>query len=529
MKWSTMTAQRFDVAVVGLGPVGMAAAALLARRGRTVVAFDRYPGPYNLPRAATFDDETMRTFAQLGLTERLLPTIRYQPTYEWVNGAGELLLEYRYAERGASGWAEWYEMYQPDLEDALLEAATSAGTDVRYATTVTGYDQDDDGVTLTTDAGTVRATYVVAADGGNGFTREAIGARLADLGFAEPWLVCDFRYDTNPGVPTARQVGDPARPTSIIGLGSHHHRFSFMLDSVEDFAVESDPDRVWDRVAPYLRRDQADLVRVATYTFRSLIADRWRAGRIFLAGDAAHQMPPFLGQGMCSGIRDVRNLAFKLDLALAGPLDEHTSALLDTYQTEREPHVEAITRIGMELGRAQTVRDPVAAAERDARMLADRRSSTAPRRLRFPDLGDGLLSTWPCPGRGALLPQGRLATDDGPRLLDEAVAPGFQLVVRAGSPADEVAHRSSVPLDAVVRVGPADDVDDVYLPWLTEHDAAAVVVRPDGYVFGTAPDADATVGLLDDLGRRTGLAPRTSRPEHHRTTTPSALTTGAPS
>ena len=157
--------------------------------------------------------------------------------------------------------------------------------------------------------------------------------------------MCDFRKRRHlESLPTFRQVCDPAQPTAIVQIGPHHHRFSFMLDRDETAEAATNESRVWERVAAYLRPTEAELVRVANYVFRSRIAERWRSGPIMLAGDAAHEMPPFLAQGMCSGIRDSHNLAWKLDLVLRGYAD---AAILDTYQPEREPHVRFITEKAM--------------------------------------------------------------------------------------------------------------------------------------------------------------------------------------
>ncbi|MDQ2737071.1 MAG: FAD-dependent monooxygenase, partial [Actinomycetota bacterium] len=238
-----------DVVVVGYGPAGMAVAELLGAAGHRVIVLERYEGLYNLPRAATFDDETMRTLAKMGLAESLLPKLRRQPSYEWRNGQGELLTEQGYAEVGRSGWAEWYMMYQPDLEDALDRACrASANVEVHLGAPVEGIEQSAETVTLTVGgagldgSSTVTAQYVVACDGGNSLVRRTLGVGEDDYGFAEPWMVCDFRFRRPTDVPMALQLCDPKQPTSIISLGPDHHRVSFMLDSVADFETQRDPE-----------------------------------------------------------------------------------------------------------------------------------------------------------------------------------------------------------------------------------------------------------------------------------------------
>jgi 3-(3-hydroxy-phenyl)propionate hydroxylase/flavoprotein hydroxylase len=406
-------------------------------------------------------------------------------------------------------------MYQPDLEEALDAVCRSMPqVEVRHSSTVVALEQNPENVTLTVEEPegprTVRARYAVGCDGGNSFVRSALGVGLHDYGFSEPWMVCDFRFRRHAQVPAALQLGDPLAPTSIISLGPAHHRFSFMLDSVDDFETERDPRRVWKRVASYLTPDDADLIRVATYTFRSLISDRWRRGRVLLAGDAAHQMPPFLGQGMCSGIRDAQNLAFKLDLVLRGTAPDD---VLDTYQREREPHVRAVTERGIELGHLQTLRDPERAAERDQTLLARRAASGPPEPTPFPDLEDGLFAQARRAGRGQLSVQG--VVDDGTRRdrLDQVVGGGFHLLVEGGFldalegdglhdrlagagvrvvvPAERAAAH---PVAAVVH-----DVDGTYRDWFTELDCSAVAVRPDFYVFGTASGPDGVAGLAAEL------------------------------
>ncbi len=480
-----------DVAIIGYGPVGMALAALLGRAGHRVVVAERYSGKYNLPRAAIFDDETMRTFAKLGIAERMLPKVHAQRRYEWRNAAGDLLIEHDFAAVGKSGWAEWYMMYQPDLEDALDDVCREiAGVAVKFGAPVTGIDQDGAGVTLTTGSGeTIRARYAVGCDGGNSFVREALAVPMQDYGFSEPWMVCDFRLTAPHDVPMARQVCDPAQPISIISLGPDHHRFSFMLKPSDDPEVERQPDRVWTRVGAYLTRHQAELIRVATYTFRSLVAERWRVGRILLAGDAAHQMPPFLGQGMCSGVRDALNLSLKFDMLLGGQAGEE---VLDTYQSERDPHVRAVIIKGIELGRVQTMRDPETARARDAELLAQRRSHAKPEKIVFPPLGPGLFG--PGSGAGSLFVQGVVEAAGRRERFDALLGYGsFLLANERGMAALDAESRTALATASVRLVGLSRnsdmhirDVDGVYAAWFEKHACDLVAVRSDFHVWGSA-------------------------------------------
>jgi hypothetical protein len=334
---------------------------------------------------------------------------------------------------------------------------------------------------------------------------------MDDYGFEEPWLVCDFLLKRAVDLPMAQQYGDPDQPTSIVSIGPDHHRFSFMLDAALPAVAQVPSDDVWRRVARWIGREDAELIRVAPYTFRSTVARMWRDGRVLLAGDAAHQMPPFLGQGMCSGIRDAHNLAWKLDLVLCGDADEK---VLDTYAEERAPHVRVIVEKAVELGRVQTVRDRDAARARDLELTRRRDSGIKPEGFQFPGYVEGLLDA---PGgqdlaRGQLLPQGMVVAASGEqRRFDDVSGSGWVLLLLDGDwlgqldPDDLSAWRSagSTLLMFGAAAGHSSggdqvivDIEGTYASWFKDHRCGAVIVRPDWYVYGSAPSGDSLGRLL---------------------------------
>ena len=396
-------------------------------------------------------------------------------------------------------------MFQPHVETILDQHVKALPTvEVRQGVTVSGISQDEDGATISCAAGkpAVTARYVVGADGGSGFTRRTLCDSVDDYGFQENWLVCDFRMRRAvPGLPMFRQICDPAQPTSIVRIGPGHHRFSFMLNPGETPQEAVEPARVWARVSRYLCQDDAEMIRVVNYVFRSRVAGQWRLGRVLLAGDAAHEMPPFLGQGMCSGIRDSHNLAWKLDLVLTGRADP---AVLDTYQTEREPHVRFITEKAIELGRVQTLREPAAVKERDTRLLAQRKVQPRAEKLSFPGLTGNLVVD-----SGALFPQGRVCAVGETGRFDDMVGPGWCIVA---SSAGALAHLTATQHAFWAEIGgrtavvgtprqpaPLMDADGVYAAWFAGHPCLAAIVRPDWYVYATAGDSGTLASLLDGL------------------------------
>ena len=477
----------FDVAIIGCGPVGALAANFLGKSGFSVLVIEKEAAPYPLPRAVHLDHEMMRLFQSAGVIDRIAGDMRDTEGHLHV-GADHGVIRYM----GTVGrprpysWSNDYFFYQPELEAHLREAlGRHAGVELRFGAAFEGLAQDDAGVTLDlSDGSRARARYVIACDGARSTVRKALGVALDDLNFEEPWLVVDaevdgpVRFPDLWGVPEAADLQklsvmmcDPRRPATIVPGRGNHRRWEFMLLPGEDDQAMTAPEMVAALVAPYLEGVPHRVVRAATYRFHGLIAHEWRKGRLFLAGDAAHQTPPFFGQGMCHGFRDVANLTWKLDLVLRGAVPE---ALLDTYQAERDPHVRAVITAAVNAGRYICQLDPEAAAARDLRMREEAKAAqhgTAADLI--PPIGRGIIARG-TQGAGERFIQPRV----GGRLLDDVTGGGWRLFTR-----EAVDGTDDVTIVALDDLGDDGAIAD----WLATRDADAVLVRPDHYVFGTGP------------------------------------------
>jgi 3-(3-hydroxy-phenyl)propionate hydroxylase len=477
---------------------------LLARRGHRVCVFERWPSLYGLPRMATIDGESARILQAASDIEAALRHSVPRKRYLFATEQGEVLIDARWDKEHVCGFPFRISLHQPDIEDAMDAAARRFGAEINQGWEVRSLDQGEGGVTVTArerDSGrdrSVRARYLIGADGARSTVRELLGIGRESWPYRNAWLSFDAKrkrplpnfFGLSPDGQVAAVFCVPGgRTHSIIPLGLQHLRFNFEIDP------DTPHDGTLDRGLAYRRlrevygigEDDVEVYRQAIYPFEGKLAERWRNRRVFLAGDAAHVMTPFLGQGGCSALRDAINLAWKLDLVLRGMAPD---SLLDTYEAERKPHARVYIDGSDKLaafafsGRGAP---PVLAAE--------------------PVVTTGVLRSSDGAPVGEVGPQGNVSRNGSKGRFDNVAGPGFQLLALGFHPDRHLEEHHLQFLDTIgtaragfgTQTGLMRDVDGTYERYFRDHRIVALLMRPDFVIYGVARSADELAALVDGL------------------------------
>lgn len=513
----------YDVAIVGCGPVGATLANLLCRYGLDIVVVERAAGIYDKPRAITIDHEVMRVFQACGLSDLMEKRTAPHPGTHYLGVDGQVIKVFDPMPRPYPlGWTPTATFVQPEVEEALREMLSEHdNVTVLRGTNAVGLSQTSDDVTLqcvseANETIALRARYLVASDGANSFVRKQLGIALDDLAFDELWMVVDaFAGDLGKRPNKCFQYCWPSRPGTFLPGPGALRRWEIKLlpgESPEEFGQ---PENVLRVLQGFTDTSDLEIWRTAVYRFHALLAQRWRDGRVLLMGDAVHQTPPFLGQGLSAGIRDAFNLAWKLAFVLRDTADE---TLLDSYEVERKPHVGAVVALAKEFGTIIGELDPDAARERDRKLRQELESGKAEtiRQNFIPNLKDGLIARGDALA-GRLFVQPEIDLPDGRKVrLDDLVPNEFLLVadnleLLAGLSDDERSILKALPVVRVVvatdSVRPIDNIlafresGTLLSDWLNANKVGAVVIRPDRCVFGGAKDRAELAALLRELRR----------------------------
>ena len=504
-----MSDETFDVAIIGYGPTGVTAANLLGAMGHRVLVVEREADIYSRARAISTDEEVLRIWQTTGLVDRLKEDMLPERTTAFVD-ADQRILGSVYPESKGHGHPPQSFIYQPALEQVLRDGVDRyPNVDIRL---------QHDSLKVRDTGGVVElllhdirqdalvhasARYVIACDGGSSPTRGSLGIGFDGTTYEDRWVVIDTKMKKEwPNHDFLRFHCDPARPAVDCPTPLGHHRWEFPILPGEDEAALVSDEGVWRLLAGHgITPDNVDILRAVVYSHHVRFASQWRRGRIFLAGDAAHVMPPWIGQGMAAGVRDAANLCWKLDAVLRGQLDV---AVLDSYETERKPHVREVTKRGVLVGRIITHRRTRTAKLRDLMLRLVNRS---PRvmigvqgRLWIPDAN--YADSWNG-GRshdavGHKIPQPTVIDDHGmDRLLDDALPSGWVILHTGNAPTDAAWNATATVIRvAAAGAAPAEgavvDRDGTLHAWFDSHGAATVVLRPDRFVY----DATAESALM---------------------------------
>jgi 3-(3-hydroxy-phenyl)propionate hydroxylase len=482
----------YDVAVIGYGPTGATAANLLGQLGLKVAVIERDPDVYGRARAISTDEEVMRVWQSVGLAERLQQDMLPDRPLQFVDADGEPFIRMTITPRGCGHPPQQF-LYQPAVDHVLREGVRRFGNvDVLLEHECLRVVPKGDAVELMlADLGTdtvkrLRASYVIAADGGSSPTRGQLGVGYAGRTYAERWVVIDTKvlseWDAHDRL---RFHCNPARPTVDCPTPLRHHRWEYPARTDEDEQELLREENIWKVLNDQgITAEHVKILRAVIYSHHVRVADRWRVGRIFLAGDAAHAMPPWIGQGMSAGVRDAANLCWKLAAVLRGQAPD---SLLDSYQSERKPHVTEVTRRACLVGRIITERNRVLAAIRNHSMRALTRlpgALTVVEKLFWIPAAryrEGFFAAGRHRAVGWQLPQPRVL--DGVRLDD--VLGGQWAILHTGALA--AGTQAWMELDvAAIRI-----TEPALVGWLHRKNAATVVLRPDGFIYAAAGSGSA--------------------------------------
>ncbi|MBF7730393.1 bifunctional 3-(3-hydroxy-phenyl)propionate/3-hydroxycinnamic acid hydroxylase MhpA [Pseudomonas sp. N040] len=556
--------QTVDVVISGLGPTGLTLAHLLGKRGLSVVVLEREPQFYGNARAVYTDDECLRIFQAAGIAEELTKDMLLNATFQWVLPDGEVLHQLIQTAR-PYGWPANNLFYQPLLETSLADGlARYPQVSVRRGREFTRFTQDANGVNVMHIASrgaqyskqapvqgetpaaqegeeVLRARYFVACDGGRSAVRAQLGINMTGKSFPNPWIVVDIKQkdgeDCLRHLPYFSFICDPECPTVSCRQPYGHHRFEFMLMPGQTREYMEQPETVRAYLSKYVDVSKVEILRSLVYTFNALVAEQWRDGRVFLAGDAAHMTPQFVGQGMNAGVRDAYNLAWKLDAVLRG---QARDSLLDSYQSERRPHAKAMIDLSIHMKNFVSTANPLLGALRN---VATRTARRTPGLREF--LSEAKFKPRPRYEAGAYfgLPRQRRAGLEGeqlpqptvvdrenrPLLLDEALGQGYALIGFAVDPRQSLSAadlqqlaqldtryltlfpaggrpQGKAAASTPAGLGEWEDMSGECIRRFREAgyaEGAVAIVRPDRFVFAMAKPGQtqsAVHSLLEQLG-----------------------------
>ncbi|KAL5610615.1 hypothetical protein FOBRF1_006732 [Fusarium oxysporum] len=526
----TASASQYDVIIVGAGPVGLVLALILKAQGHNILIIERHSAAYGLPRAVGISHQAVEVLNTLGLHDELFKTTIYdcedmmEDFAIWEGSEGEQLAKIPFNTKLKTGMFELYHFSQPELERILEEACNSRGVEIKRSTTVGHVRDETTHVVVSAESPQghleLRARFVVGCDGSKSTVRQSAGITfMPHPGVYSRWLIVDVIPKSPEVMATwkdariVKQYLNWRRTMTSVPAPPYRRRWEIMLLPDESFAESQDPKFIWPLLAEFAcTPENADIQRTAVYKVEGGWCEKFHKGRILLAGDAAHVAPPFLAQGLNSGLRDANNLSWRLDFALRYP-EKNWQGLFEDYSTEQVGTTQTFVKAAVMLEKLFCVTDESAAKQRDAMI---RKGPLPP-----PDLGilgspgmyvaEAKGNAGPMLGAGRHFPEDFMRVGNAQQRLYEIVQWGWLLLLDEDASGYQELESTTtmqqfkeVLKGTCMIVGPkyAEDVSGTIREYLRENGISAVLIRPDRYVYGGAKNIGEVERLIRDVFER---------------------------
>ena len=488
----------FDVAIIGYGPVGSIMANLIATKGYKVLVIDANQGTSPTARAINTDGEQCRTFDLLGFADEVVSNSGYIDKVSFTDAElNEIITQDQPLEVGAMGWPPQLLFYQPELEKIIRTSVESKeNIEIKESTLLESFKTESDKVILncTSNGESINfeSKYLIGCDGASSSVRKLLNIERDDLGYDQDWLVADAHLTKTTDIPKhhAKQICNPKRPATYVPGRRGHRRFEFKLMPGESKEELESEEKVWELLSPWINPNNATLERADVYQFHAALAKTWRIDNCLIAGDAAHQMPPFMGAGMGTGIRDAMNLFWKLDLILSNKAED---SILDTYQAERYPHAKWTVAQSVSIGK---IIEGLCAQQEGKEFTPDDNEGYG---VKFPHLPSGLykdasddISGYPCP-------QPLLFRNGSKELSDRIVGSKFTIFTKNAIPkltkkAEEIVKALDIQ---IIEFTDKDDEENRMSKIFETY--KLILIRPDRYVYGGIESLDDSSDIIESL------------------------------